>query len=51
MDGNHIVEFRERILFHWNYGTVMAGVVHQDIDAAEFFARLRNDASAVRFFR
>ena len=39
MDGNHVVEFRQRILFHRNNGTVMAGVVHQDVDTTKFSAR------------
>ncbi len=46
MDGDDLVEFRKRIVFHGNDGTVMPGIVDQDVDPAEFFAGGGNDMSA-----
>ena len=47
--GNNSIEFGERIVLDGNYGAVMAGVVDEDIDPAEFRSGFRNDASAISF--
>ena len=48
MNGNHLVEFLEWILLHGDDRAVMPGIIHQDIDAGEFFTCGGNYALAVR---
>ena len=51
MDGDHLVELLERILFDRHNRAIMTGIVHQHIDPAEFFAGGLHDAGAVSFAR
>ena len=51
MNGNHLVELFEGIVFHRHHGAIVAGVIHEDIDAAEFLSRGGDHTSAVGFVR
>ena len=47
MHGNHFVKFRQRIFLHRNHWTVVPGVVHENIDRAEFPLSCRHDPFAI----
>ena len=47
--GDDVVELRERIVLDGNDRAVVAGIVDEDIDLAEFCAGFGDDARAIRF--
>ena len=49
MDRDYVVEIGEGIVFDWNNGAIVAGIVDQNIDVAEPFAGGRYETGAVRF--
>jgi len=51
MHGNDVIELRQGIVFDGNNRPIVAGVVHENIDLAEFCARLHDNTRAIRFKR
>src|SRR5882762_7228027 len=51
MDRNYFVKFSQRILFHWNHRAVMPGIVHEDVNSAEFFPARCDDVCALSLLR
>src|SRR6266478_2380330 len=51
MDRNYFVEFRQRIVFHRNHRAVVPGIVHEDVNSAEFFPARRDDVGALGLLR